>query len=217
MTTDELSYLLVIDEGAAEPTEQTPAEHQATEPKVPETAAAAVHETPDRGHTREVPVDLLETLEACWSRCRMAGMERARGERWIHLIAVSATLLGAVTGASTYTALQAQTDLASQWIVTIVALSVAVLGALQTFMTKQVTANAAAMDDVAGVFHDLHIRLMAAVSECRLTGTLPDQALLAEAQKAQADHLKSMPQERPTFRRADASVQRDMKALGLLV
>jgi hypothetical protein len=217
MTTDELSYLLVIDEGAAEPTTPEPAGRKPAEAKGPDTAATAVHETPDRGHTREVPVDLLEALEACWSRCRMAGMERARGERWTHVIAISSTLLGAVTGAAAYTALQSQTDLASQWIVTIVAISVAVLGALQTFMTQQVTANAAAMDDVAGVFHGLHIRLMAAVSECRLTGALPDPGLLAEAQKARADHLKSMPQERPTFRRADSSVQRDLKALGLLV
>jgi hypothetical protein len=172
--------------------------------------------TPARGDVHEVPIELLETLEACWSRCRMAGMERARGERRTHLVAVSSTVLGAVTGASAYTALQSHTDLASRWVVTIVALCVAVLGALQTFVTRQVQANAAAMDDVAGVFHGLHVRLVAAASEARLTGALPDPALLEEARKARSAHLKSMPQERPSFHTADASVQRDMRALGLL-
>lgn len=210
--TDDLGYLLVIDETVA-PAKAT-APDQAATPAT--THPAGDSATPDHGHTHEVPVELLETLQASWSRCRMAGLERARGERWTQVIAISATVLGAVTGAAAYTTLQAQTDLASQWIVTLVALSVAVVGALQTFMAKQVTANAAVMDDVAGVFHGLHIRLMAAVSACRLTGTPPPAALLAEAQKARADHLKSMPQERPSFRRADASVQRDMKALGLL-
>jgi hypothetical protein len=208
---DDLSYLLVIDE-TVPPEKATPLDTVETT-----TSAAADPSTPDQGHTHEVPVELLETLQACWSRCRMAGLERARGERWTQVIAVSATVLGAVTGAAAYTTLQGQTDLASHWIVTLVALSVAVVGALQTFMAEQVRANAAAMDDVAGVFHDLHVRLMAAVSACRLTGAPPPPALLAEAQKARAAHLKSMPQERPTFHRADTSVQRDMRALGLLV
>ena len=65
-------------------------------------------------------------------------------------------------------------------------------------------------------FHALHLQLVHAVAHCVTTGEDPDQALMDEAAKARADHVASMPEERPTFAEARASVRADMKSLGLL-
>jgi len=209
MTTDESTLLIVLG-GDPEPT----VADQTTVPAAP--AATRATATPDRGRLHEVPVDLVETLEACWTRCRMAGLERARAEGWDRFAGLASTVVTTAAGTSAWAYLHSQTDLAVTWTVMIVTAGVAVAVAVEKNVTQRFQDDRTQMDEVGRAFHPLHLDLMRAVSACRLDGTMPPPELMTKAADTRAAHLATMSQERPSFDRAKATVDRDLRALDLL-
>jgi hypothetical protein len=210
MTTDDSTLLIVLG-GDPEPPTEGPAAAKAASAVTPPATA-----TPDRGHLHEVPVDLVETLEACWTRCRMAGLERARAERWDRFSGLASTVITTAAGTSAWAYLHGQTQLATTWTVMIVTAGVAVAVAVERAVTQRLQDDRTQMDEVAGAFHPLHLDLMRAVSTCRLDGTMPPEALMTKAAETRAAHVATMSQERPSFDRAKATVDCDLRALDLL-
>lgn len=172
--------------------------------------------TPPTGTLHEVPIAAVEMLEACWTRCRMAGMGRSRYERSVRWVGLATTLLSALTGVAAFTALQDNTDVASMAIVGVVTATAAVIAALQAWVNKQQQDGSKRMGEVGDVFHGLHIELMDAVSRCQLHGTFGPDDLLQRAAAARAAHVKSMGEERPSFTKAKRSVETDLRGLGLI-
>lgn len=171
--------------------------------------------TPLSGEVHEVPGDLVETLAECWTRCRMAGLERAKGERWGRLTGLVSTVVTAAAGTALWSSLQSSTNLATGWVVTVVAAVVAVAVAIERSVTRRYQQDAKVMDEMVQTFHELHVRLLTAASTCRLTGDTTYGELLDSAKKAVKDHVASMSYERPSYDRARASVNADLRALSL--
>jgi hypothetical protein len=170
--------------------------------------------TPMSGQVHEVPGDLVETLAECWTRCRMAGLQRARGERWGRTTGMLSTVVTAAAGTTLWSALESGTSLATGWVVTLVGAVVAMAVALERFVTKGYQDDAKVMDGIVQTFHEVHVELLAAASTCRLTGVPPSSEVMTTAKKAVKDHVAAMSYERPTYDRARASVERDLRALG---
>jgi hypothetical protein len=175
---------------------------------------APVSQTPTGESIHEVPADLVETLAECWTRCRMAGLQRAKGERWSHVVGTTSTVVTAAAGTTVWATLQQQTDLAAQWILSVVSAVVVMAVGIERSMTKSYQDDAKVMDGLVETFHCLHVDLLAAASASRLTGAVPDKAIVDSAKKAVREHVASMSYERPTYDPARASVARDLRALG---
>lgn len=143
----------------------------------------------------------------------MAGLERAKGERWGRFVGLISTAVTTAAGTTVWTTLQGQTSLPTQWIVSIVGAVVVVAVAIERFITMKYHDDATVMDGLVKTFHSLHVDLLGAASACRLTGAVPDQEMVDAAKKTVADHVSSMPHERPTYDRARASVTKDLRAL----
>ena len=171
--------------------------------------------TPLSGQVHEVPGDLVETLAECWTRCRMAGLERAKGERWGRSTGLVSTVVTAAAGTALWSSLQSSTNMATGWMVTVVAALVAVAVAVERSITRRYQDDAKVMDGMVQTFHDLHVQLLTAASTCRLTGEMASGESLDAAKKAVSDHVASMSYERPSYDRARASVNADLRALGL--
>lgn len=171
--------------------------------------------TPLSGEVHEVPGDLVETLAECWTRCRMAGLERAKGERWGRWTGLVSTVVTAAAGTALWSSLQSSTSMATGWVVTAVAAVVAVAVAIERSVTRRYQQDAKLMDEMVQTFHALHVQLLAAASSCRLTGETANGELLDSAKKTVKDHVASMSYERPSYDRARASVNADLRALSL--
>lgn len=97
----------------------------------------------------------------------MAGLQRAKGERWGRFVGVTSTVLTAAAGTTVWSTLQNQTDLATEWILSVVGAVVAVAVAIERVITRRYQDDAKVMDGLVQTFHGVHVDLLARASTCR--------------------------------------------------
>jgi hypothetical protein len=167
-------------------------------------------------NSRPLPLEAVEALEATWIRCRMAGIQLARNDAVVRRFGWVVTGLTALTSTGIFATLQQAPGDAARAAAGSVLAAAAVLAAWQTRATKQAQTEAKAMTNVLRTFHDLHERLLSALSTYQQDGTLVPQSLLAEAKAARDRHVLDMGAETPSYEAAARSVAAEMRDLGLL-
>lgn len=173
-------------------------------------------EKPDRERASQIPAYALEMLQATWIRCRMAGMQLARDEKFSRRWGWAATVVASVTSLGIFSTLQVRDDIWSRVVVGIVTALAGVLAAMQTKATKDAQAEAQRAKALVATFHPIHENLLAAISDSMRDGKPVDADVLKRAREARDQHTSDMGSEQSTYEQAAESVSRTMRALELI-